>query len=134
LRSLLESLDLGLDDDGPLRVLLLCLVQRSLRRVDRLLTAFTLLLPCGLFIRPFKLAAPPFPFVVESRLSLRSLVDGARERPLRLWAFRLAGGNSISFCPAAALRAFLTGLSRLPLRFGRQLLCRGLLGRFLPGK
>ena len=39
-----------------------------------------------------KLAAPPFSFVVESGLSFRNLVDGARERLLRLWAFRLAGG------------------------------------------
>ena len=92
LRSLLESLDLGLDGGGPLRVLLLGLVQRSLRLVDRLLTAFTLLLPGGLFLRPFKLAAPLFPFVGESGLSFRSLVDGARGRLLRLWAFRLAGG------------------------------------------
>ena len=80
LRSLLESLDLGLDGGGPLRVLLLGLVQRSLRLVDRLLTAFTLLLPGGLFLRPFKLAAPLFPFVGESGLSFRSLVDGARGR------------------------------------------------------
>ncbi len=77
LRSLLESLDLGLDGRGPLRVLLHGLAQRSLRLVDRLLTAFTLLLPSGLFLRPFKLAALLFPFVVESGLSLRSLVDGA---------------------------------------------------------
>src|SRR6202163_1153625 len=57
-RSLLKSLDLGLDGGGPLRVLLLGLVQRSLRLVDRLLTTFTLLLPGGLLLRPFKLAAP----------------------------------------------------------------------------
>ena len=55
-------------------------------------TAFTLLLPGGLFLRPFKLATPPFPFVVESGLSFRSLIDGARGRLLPLWAFRLAGG------------------------------------------
>src|SRR5205814_9935933 len=91
-RSLLESLDLSLDAGGSLRVLLLGLVQRSLRLVDHLLTAFTLLLPGGLFLRPFKLAAPPFPFVVESGLSFRNLIDGARGRLLRLWAFRLAGG------------------------------------------
>src|SRR6187399_2227485 len=92
LRSLLESLDLGLDGGGPLRVLLLGFVQRSLRLVDRLLPAFTLLLPGGLFLRPFKLAAPPFPFVVESGLSFRNLIDGARGRLFRLWDFRLAGG------------------------------------------
>lgn len=84
LRFLLKSLDLGLDSGGPLRVLLLGLVQRSLRLVDRLLTASTLLLPGGLFLRPFKLAAPPFPFVVESGLSFRNLIDGARGRLLRL--------------------------------------------------
>lgn len=91
LRSLLDSLDLGLDGGGPLRVLLLGLVQRSLRLVDGLLPAFTALLPGGLFARPFKLAAPPFPFVVESGLPFRNLIDGARGRLLRLWAFRLAG-------------------------------------------
>lgn len=44
LRSLLQSLDLGLDYRGPLRVLLLGLVQRSLRLVDGPLPAFTVLL------------------------------------------------------------------------------------------
>jgi hypothetical protein len=92
LRSLLKSLDLSLDGGGPLRVLLLGLVQRSLRLVDRLLPAFTLLLPGGLFRRPFELAAPPFPFVVESGLSFRNLIDGARRRLLRLMTFRLASG------------------------------------------
>ena len=86
LQSLLESLDLGLDGGGPLRVLLLGFVQRSLRLVDRLLPAFTLLLPGGLILRPFKLAAPPFPFVVESGRSFRNLIDGARGRLFRLWA------------------------------------------------
>jgi hypothetical protein len=80
LRSLLEGLDSGLDGGGPLRVLLLGLVQRSLRLVDGLLPAFTVLLPGGLFARPFKLAAPTFPFVVESGLSFRNLIDGARGR------------------------------------------------------
>jgi hypothetical protein len=100
LRSLLESLGLGLDGGGPLRVLLLGLVQRSLRLADRLLPAFTLLLPDGLFARPFTLAAPPFPFVVERGLSFRSLVNGARGKLLRLWAFRLAGG----FCWSSAAK------------------------------
>ena len=100
MRSLLESLDLGLYGRGPLRVLLLGLVQRSLRLVDRLLTAFTVLLPGGLFLRPFKLAAPLFPFVVESGLSLRSLVDGAGGRLLGLTALRLAGGFRRSFAVA----------------------------------
>src|SRR5207248_9728417 len=54
-------------------------------------TAFTLLLSGGLFLRPFKLAAPLLPFVGESSLPLRSLVDGAGGRLLRLWALRLAG-------------------------------------------
>jgi hypothetical protein len=53
LQSFLESFDLGLDDGGPLPVLLLGLVQRSLRLVDGLLTPFTVLLPGGLFLRPF---------------------------------------------------------------------------------
>jgi hypothetical protein len=91
LRSLLKSLDLGLDGGDPLRVLLLSLVQRSLRLVDRLLTAFTLLLPGGLFARPFTLAPLLFLFEGESGLSFRSPVDGAIGL-LRLMAFRLAGG------------------------------------------
>ena len=91
MRSLLESLDLGLDGGGPLRVLLLGLVQRSLRLVDRLLTAFTVLLPGGLFPRPFTFAARLFPFVGESGLPFRRLVDGARGSFLLLLAFRLAG-------------------------------------------
>jgi hypothetical protein len=91
-RSLLESLDLGLDGGGPLRVLLLGLIQRSLCLVDRLLTAFTLLLPGTLFARPFALAAPLLLFEGESGLSLRRLVDGARGRPFCPRTFRLAGG------------------------------------------
>jgi hypothetical protein len=113
LRSLLESLDLGLNGGGPLRVLLLGLVQRSLRLVDRLLTAFTLLLPGGLFLRPFKLAAPPFPFVVESGLSFRNLVDGARGRLFRLWAFRLAGG--FRWSSAAKISGQFSMFVNLPL-------------------
>lgn len=92
LRPLLKSLNLGLEGGGLLRVLPLGLVQRSLRLLDRLLTAFTVLLPGCLFLRPFELAARPFPFVGESGLPFRGLVDGARGRLLRLWAFRLAGG------------------------------------------
>src|SRR5258708_24729830 len=101
LRSLLECIDLGLDGGDPLRVLVLGLVQHSMRLVDRLLTAFTLLLPGGLFLRPFQLAAPPFPFLVESGLSFRSLVAGARGRLFHLWAFRLPGG--FRWSPAAKI-------------------------------
>src|SRR5258708_36111960 len=100
LRSLLESLDLGLDGGGALRVLLLGLVQRGMHIVVRLLTAFTVLLPDGLFLRPVKLAARLLSFVRESGLPLRSLVNGARGRLLRLWAFRLAGG----FCWSSAAK------------------------------
>ena len=53
------------------------------------LTAFTLLLPRGLLSRPFNIAALLCPFVGERGLSLGSLVDRARGRLLRLWAFRL---------------------------------------------
>ena len=56
LRSLLDSLGLGLDGGGPLRVLLLGLVQGSLCLVDGLLPAFTVLVPGSLFLRLFKLA------------------------------------------------------------------------------
>src|ERR671912_2705420 len=90
LRSLLDRLNLGLDGGRPLRVLLLGLVQRSLRLVDCPLTALTLFLSGGLLPRPFRLAGPLFPFVGESGLPLRSLVDGPRGRLLRLWPFRLA--------------------------------------------
>jgi hypothetical protein len=107
LRSLLGRLHFGLDGGGLLRVLLLGLVQRSLRLVDRLLTAFTVLLPGGLFLRPFKLAALLFPFVVESGLSLRSLVDGAGGRLLRLTALRPCG-----------LRAAFVGLLPSPRLVG----------------
>jgi hypothetical protein len=79
LRSFLKSLNLGLDGGSSLRVFLLGLVQRSLRLVDRLLTAFTLLLPSGLFLRPFKFAARLLPLIGESGLSLRSLIDGREE-------------------------------------------------------
>jgi hypothetical protein len=54
--------------------------------------AFAVLLPGGLFARPFTLAPLLLLFEGESGLSFRSLVDGARGRLLRLWAFRLAGG------------------------------------------
>ena len=92
MRSLLESLDLRLNGRGPLRVLLLGLVQCSLRLVDCLLTAFTVLLLGGLFARPFTLSPLLLLFEGESGLSLRRLVDGARGRLLCLCAFRLAGG------------------------------------------
>jgi hypothetical protein len=91
-RSLLESLDLGLDGGGPLGVLLLGLVQYSLRLVDGLLPAFTVLLPGCLFARPFTLAPLLLLFEGESGLLFRSLVDWAGGRLLRLMAFRLAGG------------------------------------------
>lgn len=91
LRSLLESLKLGLDGGGPLRMLLLSLVQRSLRLVDSLLTAFTVLLPGSLFLRLFNLAPLLLLFEGESGLSFGSLVDGARGKVLCLWAFQLAG-------------------------------------------
>jgi hypothetical protein len=80
LGSLRKSLHLGLNCRGPVGVLLLGLIQRGLGLVDGLLPAFTVLLPGGLFARPFTLAAPPFPFVVESGLSFLNLVYGARGR------------------------------------------------------
>jgi hypothetical protein len=45
-------------------------------------------------------AALLFPFVVESGLSLRSLVDGTGRRLLRFTALRLAGGFRRSFAVA----------------------------------
>jgi hypothetical protein len=92
LRSLLESLDFSLNGGGPQRVLLLGLVQRSLRLADRLLSAFTVPLPGGFFARPFKLAAPPFPFVVEGGLPFRYLIDVAKGKLLGPMTIRLAGG------------------------------------------
>ena len=103
LRFLLESLHLGLDGRGPLRVLLLGLVQRSLRLVDGLLPAFTLLLPGGLFPRPFTLAPFLLLFVGESGLSLRRLVDGREEGFFALRPFDL--------------RAAFVGLFRRPDRW-----------------
>lgn len=73
-------------------MLLRSLVQRSLRLVDSLLTAFPVLLPGGLFACPYTLAPLLLLFEGESGPSFRSLVDGARGRLLRLMAFRLAGG------------------------------------------
>src|SRR4030081_3501489 len=68
--------------------------------VDRLLTAFTLLLPVGLFLRPFKLAAPLLPFVGERGLSFRGLVDGAGGTLLCLRAFQLGHRRLCRFSAA----------------------------------
>lgn len=76
LRSLRESINLGLDGGGPLRVLLLRLVQRSLRLVDRLLTPLKRFLPGGHFLRPFLRTALLLPFVGERRLPLLTLSTG----------------------------------------------------------
>ena len=54
----------------------------------------------GLFPRPFTLAALLFPFVGESGLPLRRLVDGAGGGLLRCTAFRLAGSFRRSFAAA----------------------------------
>jgi hypothetical protein len=48
-RSLLDSVCLGLDGFGSLRMLPFSLVQRRLRLVDGLLPVFALFLPGGLF-------------------------------------------------------------------------------------
>src|ERR1700680_4779423 len=58
-------------------MLSLSLIQRRLRLVYGLLPTFALILPSGLFPRPFKFAALLFPFEGESGLSLCRLVDGA---------------------------------------------------------
>src|SRR4030081_1645402 len=57
-------------------MLSLGLIQRRLRLVYGLLPTFALILPSGLFPRPFKFAALLFPFEGESDLSLCRLVDG----------------------------------------------------------
>ena len=93
LRFLRERFQLRLDGGGHLRVLLLGLVQRSLRLVDRLLTAFTVSLPGGIFLRAFALLVPLLAFVGGSSLPLRRLVDGARGRLLGLMAFRFGGSR-----------------------------------------
>jgi hypothetical protein len=92
LRSLLESLRLSLDACGPLHMLSLRLVQSRLCLVDRLLPAFTLLLPGGLFLCAFTLTALPLPFEGETSLPLCYPVDGMGVRPLRLAVFYLADG------------------------------------------
>jgi len=89
LRSPLESLDLGLDGRGALRVLLLDLVQCSLRLVDRPLAAFTVLLRGGLFARPFALMPLLLLFESDIGLSLGHLVRGARAVP----SYKLTGGT-----------------------------------------
>ena len=73
-------------------MLSLGLIQRRLRLVYGLLPTFALILPSGLFPRPFKFAALLFPFEGESGLSLCRLVDGAGGNFLCLAAFRLSGG------------------------------------------
>ena len=87
-----------------LRMLPLGLFQRRLRLVDGLLPAFTLLLPGGLFARPFTLAPFLLLFEGESGLSLRRLVDGA-------------GGGFFALRPFD-LRAAFVGLSPSPRLVG----------------
>jgi hypothetical protein len=84
------SLELGLDGRGSLRVLLPGLVQRRLRFVDRLLPAFTLLLPGGPFVCLFTLAPFLLLFEGERGLSLCSLVNGAGRGLVRLACGRLS--------------------------------------------
>jgi hypothetical protein len=67
-------------------------IQGVLRLVDGLLPTFSLLLPGGLFLRPFTLAGPLLPFVGECGLPLRRLVDWPGGSLLRLVACRLAAG------------------------------------------
>ena len=52
----------------------------------------SLLLPGGLFLRPFTFAGPLLPFVGECGLPLRRLVDWPGGSLLRLVACRLAAG------------------------------------------
>jgi len=80
-----------LDGRRPTRILALGLVQRRLRLVDGLLPARALHLPGGVLPRPLALAALPLPFVFESGLPLRRLVNGAGGWLFRLLAARLAG-------------------------------------------
>jgi hypothetical protein len=68
------------------------LVQRGLRPVDGQLQAFSLLLPGGLFPRPFLIPALLLPFVGKSSFPLGRLVDGAGGRFFRFAASRLANG------------------------------------------
>jgi hypothetical protein len=74
LRSLFDSLRLGLDGSGPLRMLPFSLVQRRLRLCDGLLPAVALFLSGGVFPRLLAIAALLLPFVGASRLPLRRLV------------------------------------------------------------
>ena len=77
-------------------MLLLGFVQCSLRLVDRLLTAFTVLLPGGLFARSFALTPLLLLFEGESGLSRRRLVDGTEEG---FFAFGPFGLRAVFFSP-----------------------------------
>ena len=90
LRSLLDSVRLGLDGSGSVRMLPFGLVQRRLRLVDGLLPVFALFLPGGLFPRPLAIAALLLPFVGDSGLLLRRLVGRPGGCLLRFAAGRLA--------------------------------------------
>ena len=68
MRFLLDSVRLGLDGSGSLRMLPLSLVQRRLRLVDGVLPVFALFLPGGLFPRPLAISALLLPLVGDSGL------------------------------------------------------------------
>jgi hypothetical protein len=59
---------------------------------DGLQPTLTIVLPGGLLPRPLAIAERLLPFVVESRLPLRRLVDGSGGGLLRFTALRLARG------------------------------------------
>ena len=75
-------------------------IKRRLRLVDRLLAAFTLLLPGGLFPCLITFAARLLPSVGESRLPLRGLVCGLGRTLMRFPAFRRAGSFRSFSAPA----------------------------------
>src|SRR5713101_1960826 len=92
LRSLLDSVRLGLDGSGSFCMLPLSLVQRRLRLVDGLLPVFALFLPGSLFHRPLAIAALLLPFVGDSGLPLHRLVGRPGGGLVRFAAGWLAGG------------------------------------------
>lgn len=92
LRSLLDSVRLGLDGSSSVLMLPFGLVQRRLRLVDGLLPVFALFLPGGLFPRPLAIAALLLAFVGDKGLLLRCLVGRPGGCLLRFAAGRLSGG------------------------------------------
>jgi hypothetical protein len=93
LRHFLESFDLGLDVRSVLFVLPTSSIQGALRLIDRSLPSLSFLLPGGLFLRAFALAALLLLLESERGISVSRLVGGLLRMPLRLAAQQIAGSG-----------------------------------------